>query len=192
MKEKITLSLAIIKVDPAVHWSSCEYVKEHFPKGHFIIDDGSSYFFAVHNGDGYLSTMPIERDMVQDAIIEDTRQEEFQKSLSIIDAIEDRLQQIARLTGECKDEVLKSENRLTAAIVEQSARQITEFNIIREVLEILEKGENIIMDLIPESEARLSEKIGGLASKGSGDGVNILDVAKSFAVIQKPELIEKL
>lgn len=190
--EKICLELPLCKVRDDEPWSGSAYIKEHFPKGCFIIATEYNYRFAWHDGNGYMNEMGIDMNLIQDAIVESARQAEFMKSLDIIDAIEDRLQQLARLAGECKDEVEKSENRLTNAIVEQSARQITEFNIINEELQNLEKGENIIMDLIPESEARLSEKIVGLASKVSGAGVNILDVAKSYAVIQKPELIKEL
>lgn len=38
----------------------------------------------------------------------------------------------------------------------------------------------------------IEDKIDDLGRSGGGGGVNILDVAKSFAVIQKPELIKEL
>lgn len=178
-KGTINLKLPLIKVSAEDHWRSVDFVKENYPKGCFIIDDGTYYYLVSHDGSGYICDMLIERGFVIDAIVEDARFDEFKKSFDIIEEIENRLQQIARVCGETKDEVIKSEVRLTETIAEQSARQITEFNTIREGMEILEKGENIIMEFIQES-------------KGSGNGVNILDVAKSFAVIQKPELIEKL
>ena len=157
--EKICLELPLCKVRDDEPWSGSAYIKEHFPKGCFIIATEYNYRFAWHDGNGYMNEMGIDMNLIQDAIAENARYDEFMKGFNIMEEIENLLQQIARLTGECKDEVVKSENRLTNAIVEQSARQITEFNTIREGLEILEKGENIIMSLIPESEARLSEKM---------------------------------
>ena len=68
---------------------------------------------------------------------------------SILGRFCDRLEQIARLTGECKDEV------------------VTRTTVIE-------------------------DKIDDLGRCGGGDGVNVLDLAKSFAVIQKPELIKEL
>lgn len=38
----------------------------------------------------------------------------------------------------------------------------------------------------------IEDKIDDLGRSGGGDGVNVLDLAKSFAVIQKPELIKEL
>ena len=93
---------------------------------------------------------------------------------------EERLSQIARLLDETKVDLRKSENRLTDTIVEQSARQVTEFNILRDGIEVLEKGENIIMDFVKDDQ------------KKSGEGANVLDVARAFAVISKPELIKEL
>ena len=38
----------------------------------------------------------------------------------------------------------------------------------------------------------IEDKIDDLGRSGGGGGVNILGVAKSYAVIQKPELIKEL
>lgn len=38
----------------------------------------------------------------------------------------------------------------------------------------------------------IEDKIDDLGRSGGNDGVNVLDLAKSFAVIQKPELIKEL
>lgn len=38
----------------------------------------------------------------------------------------------------------------------------------------------------------VEDKIDDLGRSGGSDGVNVLDLAKSFAVIQKPELIKEL
>lgn len=147
--EKICLELPLCKVRDDEPWSGSAYVKEHFPKGCFIIATEYNYRFAWHDGNGYINEMGIDMNLIQDAIVENARYDEFEKGFNIIEEIENRLQQIARLTGECKDEV------------------VTRTTVIE-------------------------DKIDDLGRCGGGGGVNILDVAKSYAVIQKPELIKEL
>ena len=168
--EKICLELPLCRVRDDEPWASPDYIKEHFPKGCFIIDDGYNYRFALHNGQGYINEMGIDRDLVQGAIVENARYDEFMKGFNIIEEIENRLQQIARLTGECKDEVVKSETRIMDELSSQRDAEAHEFTLIIEGM----KG---LHDAMPKS---------------CGEGVNILDVAKSYAVIQKPELIKEL
>lgn len=157
--EKICLELPLCRVNDNEPWASSDYINEHFPKGCFIIDDGYNYRFAWHNGQGYINETGIDRDLVQGAIVENARRD-------VMKEIENRLQQIARLVGETKDEVVRSETR----VVDQMDSQSGYFTLIMEAI----KG---LYDVIPKS---------------CGGGVNILDVAKSFAVIQKPELIKEL
>lgn len=147
--EKICLELPLCKVRDDEPWSGSDYIKEHFPKGCFIIATEYNYRFAWHDGNGYMNEMGIDMNLIQDAIVENARYDEFEKSFNIMEEIENRLQQIARLTGECKDEV------------------VTRTTVIE-------------------------DKIDDLGRCGGGGGVNILDVAKSYAVIQKPELIKEL
>ena len=147
--EKICLELPLCKVRDDEPWSGSDYIKEHFPKGCFIIATEYNYRFAWHDGNGYMNEMGIDMNLIQDAIVENARYDEFKKGFNIMEEIENRLQQIARLTGECKDEV------------------VTRTTVIE-------------------------DKIDDLGRCGCGGGVNILDVAKSYAVIQKPELIKEL
>lgn len=147
--EKICLELPLCKVRDDEPWSSSAYIKEHFPKGCFIIATEYNYRFAWHDGNGYMNEMGIDMNLIQDAFVENARYDEFMKGFNIMEEIENRLQQIARLTGECKDEV------------------VTRTTVIE-------------------------DKIDDLGRSGGGDGVNVLDLAKSFAVIQKPELIKEL
>ena len=169
--EKICLELPFCKVRNDEPWAGSAYIKEHFPKGCFIIDDGYTYHFAWHDGNGYMNEMGLDRDLVQNAIVESARQAEFMKSFDIIEEIENRLQQIARLTGECKDEVVKSDTRIMDKLSIQRDAEAHEFALIMEGMKGLH-------------EAMPKNVVGG--------GANILDVAKSYAVIQKPELIKEL
>lgn len=141
--EKICLELPIINVDRSHNWSNEEYAKEHeFPKDKpFIADDGACYWFCIFDG-RWVNQLPVPKDIFE------TRLAKMAED-SILGRVYDRLEQIARLTGECKDEV------------------VTRTTVIE-------------------------DKIDDLGRCGGGGGVNILDVAKSYAVIQKPELIKEL
>ena len=146
--KSIYLELPIVKVDPANNWQSKDYAAEHFEKGLFIADDGVMYHL-VFNQDSWPSTMPIPKDQIEAAWVEEAMQSGIAEVNGDIDKIKDRVEQIARLVNETKDEV------------------VTRTTVIE-------------------------DKIDDLGRSGGGGGVNILDVAKSYAVIQKPELIKEL
>lgn len=150
--KKIYLKLPIVKVDPANNWQSKEYAAEHFEKGLFITDDGVLYHLVVYQSD-WPSTMPIPKEQIEAALVEEARQSgiaEVNSEIAYdIDKIKDRVEQIARLVNETKDEV------------------VTRTTVVE-------------------------DKIDDLGRSGGSDGVNVLDLAKSFAVIQKPELIKEL
>ena len=162
--EKICLELPIISVDRSQSWGNEEYAKEHeFPKDKpFIADDGACYWFCIFDG-RWVNQFVVPKDIFESHLAKMAEE-------SILGRVCDRLEQIARLTGECKDEVVKSEARLMDVIVEEGEVRDREFNTLRDGLEALE------------------------CSRGGGDmgGVNILDVARAAAVIQKPELIKEL
>lgn len=141
--EKICLELPIISVDRSQNWGNEEYAKEHeFPKDKpFIADDGAAYWFCVFDGK-WVNQLIVPKNIFESHLAKMAEE-------SILDRVCDRLEQIARLTGECKDEV------------------VTRTTVIE-------------------------DKIDDLGRSGGGDGVNVLDLAKSFAVIQKPELIKEL
>ena len=141
--EKICLELPIINVDRSLNWGNEEYAKEHeFPKDKpFIADDGACYWFCIFDG-RWVNQFVVPKDIFESHLAKMAEE-------SILGRVCDRLEQIARLTGECKDEV------------------VTRTTVIE-------------------------DKIDDLGRSGGGDGVNVLDLAKSFAVIQKPELIKEL
>lgn len=163
--EKITIELPIVKVEQSQPIFNSDFAKEHYKVGLFITDDGVMRHMAYYDG-VYVNAFPFPNDVVERYIIEKTQVNLDEIYHRDMEAIEDRLEQIARLVGDTKDEVMKSETRLTDTLVDG--------------LEVLEKGENIIMDFVKEGH------------KNSGNGVNILDVARAAAVIQKPELIVEL
>lgn len=178
--EKITIELPIVKVNVGDNYLSTEFAREHYAEGVFLVDDGISQLICVHDGNGCVWNMPCPVRLVQDGIEALAAKNEREKCAEVLENINNRLSQIARLVGETKDEVVKSETRLTDTLMDERSRQVGEFNILRDGLETLEKGENIIMDFVKEGQ------------KSGGDGANVLDVAKAFAVISKPELIKEL
>ena len=163
--EKICLELPIISVDREQNWVNEEYANEHeFPKDKpFIADDGATYWFCVFDGK-WVNQLIVPKNIFESHLAKMAEE-------SILDRVCDRLEQIARLTGECKDEVVKSETRIMDELSIQRDAEAHEFNLIMEGM----KG---LHDAMPKNVV--------------GGGVNILDVAKSFAVIQKPELIKEL
>ena len=148
----VFLELPIVKVDPANKWQSKDYAAEHFEKGLFITDDGVLYHLVFYQGDRPPMIL-IPKEQIEAALVEEARQSgiaEVNSEIACdIDKIKDRVEQIARLVNETKDEV------------------VTRTTVIE-------------------------DKIDDLGRCGGGGGVNILDVAKSYAVIQKPELIKEL
>lgn len=163
--EKICLELPIISVDRSQNWGNEEYAKEHeFPKDKpFIADDGACYWFCIFDG-RWVNQLVVPKDIFESHLAKMAEE-------SILGRVCDRLEQIARLTGECKDEVVKSETRIMDELSIQRDAEAHEFTLIMEGMKGLH-------------EAMPKNVVGG--------GVNILDVAKSYAVIQKPELIKEL
>ena len=159
----VFLELPIVKVDPANNWQSREYAEEHFEKGLFIADDGVLYHLVFYQ-DAWPTMIPIPKEQIEAALVEEARQSGIadvnSEIANDIDKIKDRVEQIARLVNEMKDEL---------SIQRDSEAQ--EFTLIMEGMKGLH-------------EAMPKNVVGG--------GVNILDVAKSYAVIQKPELIKEL
>lgn len=141
--EKICLELPIISVDRSQNWGSEEYAKENeFPTDKpFIADDGITYWICAFDG-RWVNQLAVPKNIFETRLVKMAEE-------NILGRVCDRLEQIARLTGECKDEV------------------VTRTTVIE-------------------------DKIDDLGRCGGGGGVNILDVAKSYAVIQKPELIKEL
>lgn len=169
--KRLTFDLAVYEVSVTDNWALPDYAKEHFERGAFIVHDGINYQFCSWGGGSeYVYTVGIPTDFILDVMAKEIKKDAENALSEVLENINDRLSQIARLAGECKDEVVKSETRLMDVIVEEGEVRDREFNTLRDGLEALE------------------------CSKRGGDmgGVNILDVARAAAVIQKPELIKEL
>lgn len=167
--ERITIDLPIVGIEANSPLFSCDFAKEHYPTGLFIADDGVMRHLMSYDG-VYVNAIPCPHDVIEKHLVEKAIRNNDEIYHRDMEAIEGRLAQIARLVGETKDEVMKSETRLMDELSVQRDAEAHEFTLIMEGM----KG---LHDAMPKS---------------CGGGVNILDVAKSYAVIQKPELIKEL
>lgn len=184
--ERITIELPIVKVGPNNPIFGSEFASEHYKDGLMIVDDGMMRHIVYWDG-SCVYNCPCPHEVIEKHIVEKAVVDNDAIYYRYMETIEDRLSQIARLLDEVKVEARKSENRLTDTIVEQSARQVTEFNILRD------KGDAVIDNFAEVRDDMLDiieDKLGRLPK--SCDGANVLDVAKAFAVISKPELIKEL
>lgn len=166
--KRLTFDLAVYEVQMTDNWASPDYAKEHFEKGAFIIHDGVNYQFCSWGGGSeYLYTVGISSDVI---------------------------------LGVMAKEIKKSaENALSELLLSMSSAITTN----RKVLDMLrdeisahtavvnEMWDGVVDDM-KENHKEVMMKLGDMPKNVGGEGVNILDVAKSFAVIQKPELIKEL
>lgn len=87
--------------------------------------------------------------------------------------------------------------QIEAALAEEARQSgIAEVNgdIANDIDDIKDKLDKCLawMDRVNDEVVSRTQAIEDKLMSGSGGGVNILDVAKSYAVIQKPELIKEL
>lgn len=143
--ERITIDLPIIKVKVSDNYLGSDYAKEHYEEGLFLIDDGISQIFVVYDGVSSVWSLPCPTRLVQDVVGQENAKRERERCADVLEGINDRLSQIARMVGKCRDDLIDT----------------------------------------------IDEKFSGLPRSVS-EGVNILDVARAAAVIQKPELIKEL
>lgn len=169
--KRLTFDLAVYEVGSSDNWCAPDYAKEHFEQGAFVVHDGINHLFCVWNGGcEYVYTVIIPNGVILGVMAKEIKKEAENALGKVLENIYDRLSQIARLTGECKDEVVKSATRVVDQLDSQRDAEAHEFTLIMEGM----KG---LHDAMPKS---------------CGGGVNILDVARAAAVIQKPELIKEL
>lgn len=152
--EKISIELPIVKVEANSPLFSCDFAKEHYPTGLFIVDDGVMRHLMTYDG-VYVNAIPCPHDVIEKHIAEKAVIDNDAIYHRDMEAIEDRLSHISRLLDCINGGILASETR--------------------------------VRDDIEELDDKLSS-----ISKNSGDGANVIDIAKAFAVISKPELIKEL
>ena len=158
--EKITIALPVVRVNVSDNWYSCDYGKEHYEVGLFVIDDGISRHFGMWDGFS-LWNCPMPHGLIDKFIVERAISDNDEVYHRDMGAIEERLDRLEKLCADTNSEMYK-----------QKESRVRGFKALSERFDSIED--------------KFSD-----VSKG-GEGVNILDVARSFAVIQKPELIKEL
>lgn len=156
--ERITIDLPIVKVGIEDPWGSCDYGKEHYGVGLFVIDDGISRYFGMWDG-LCLWHCPMPHDLIDKYIVERAIRDNDEVYHRDMETIEEQLAHIARMVGECRDKC---------------------DGVINNFVEVRD-------DLIDTIDEKFS-----VLPRSSGEGVNLLDVARAAAVIQNPELIKEL
>lgn len=166
--KRLTFDLAVYEVGSADNWVTSDYAKEHFEKGAFIIHDGINYHFCTWNGGSeyvYANTMP--NDVILGVMAKEIKKE-----------AENALSEL----------LLSMSNAITSngKVLDSLRNDISAHTAV-----VNEMWDGVVDDM-KENHKEVMMKLGDMPKNVSGEGVNILDVAKSFAVIQKPELIKEL
>ena len=158
--EKITIALPVVRVNFEDNWYSCDYGKEHYETGLFVIDDGISRYLGMWDGLS-LWHCPMPHVLIDKYIVERAIRANDEIYHRDMEAIEGRLDVIEKLCADTNSEMYK-----------QKESRVRGFKALSERFDSIE---------------------GKIVSVSTGgEGVSILDVARSFAVIQKPELIKEL
>ena len=166
--KRLTFDLAVYEVGSADNWVTSDYAKEHFEKGAFIIHDGINYHFCTWNGGSeyvYANTMP--NDVILGVMAKEIKE-----------ATENALSELLRS--------MSSAITTNGKVLDLLRNEVSAHTAV-----VNEMWDGVIDDM-KENHKEVMMKLGDMPKNVGGEGVNILDVAKSFAVIQKPELIKEL
>lgn len=172
--EKITIELPIVRVSVGDDYLGLDYAKEHYEEGLFLIDDGISQTLVVYDGVGCIWTMPCPVRLVQDGIEQESAKRERERYAEVLGGI---------------NELLKS---MSNAITSNSKVLDLLWNETLGHSAVANEMWDGLADAMKENHNAVMMKLDDIPKSVGGEGVNILDVARSFAIIQKPELIKEL
>lgn len=166
--KRLTFDLAVYEVSMTDNWASPDYAKEHFEKGAFIIHDGVNYqFCSWAGGSEYVYTVGIPTDFIFGVMAKEIKE-----------ATENALSELLLSMSNA----IKSNRKVLDMLRDEISAHTAVVN---------EMWDGVVNDM-KENHKEVMMKLGDMPKNVGGEGVNILDVAKSFAVIQKPELIKEL
>lgn len=171
--ERITIDLPIVKVNASDDWCSCDYGKEHYEEGLFVIDDGIARHLGMWDGSCLWSCV-IPHDVIDKYIVERAISDNDEIYHRDMEAIEERLKSMS-------NDITSNGKVLDSLRNEISAHTA----VVKEMLDGA-------IDDMKENHKEVMMKLGDIPKGVGSEGINILDVAKSFAVIQKPDLIKEL
>lgn len=143
----------------------------------------------------YLELPIVKVDPANNWQSKDYAREHFEKGLFIAD--DGVLYHLVFYQDEWPTMIPIPKEQIEAALVEEARQSgIAEVNgdIANDIDAIKDKLDKCLawMDRVNDEVVSRTQAIEDKLMSGSGGGVNILDVAKSYAVIQKPELIKEL
>lgn len=166
--KRLTLDLAVYEVSVTDNWATPDYAKEHFEKGAFIIHDGVTYQFCSWNGGHeYVYTVGIPNDVILGVMAKEIKK-----------AMENALSELLRSMSNA----IKSNGKVLDSLRNEISAHTAVVN---------EMWDGVVDDM-KENHKEVMMKLGDMPKNVGGEGVNILDVARAAAVIQKPELIKEL
>ena len=166
--KRLTFDLAVYEVRMTDNWASPDYAKEHFEKGVFIVHDGISYrFCSWAGGSEYVYTDGIPNDVILGVMAKEIKKSAENALSELLLSMSNAIKSNGKVLDSLRDDIS------------------THTAVVNEMWD----G---VVDDMKENHKEVMMKLGDMPKNVGGEGVNILDVAKSFAVIQKPELIKEL
>lgn len=166
--KRAVFDLAVYEVQVTDNWCVPDYAKEHFEKGVFVVYDGVNYLFcAWAGGSEYVYTVVLPNDVILGVMAKEIKKE-----------AENALSEL----------LLSMSNAITTngKVLDSLRHEISAHTAV-----VNEMWDGVVDDM-KGNHKEVMMKLGDMPKGVGGEGVNILDVAKSFAVIQKPELIKEL
>jgi hypothetical protein len=166
--KRVTFDVAVYEVGSTDNWSIPDYAKEHFERGLFIVYDGINHHFCTWNGGSeYVYANTIPNDVI----------------LGIM------AKEIKKATENALSELLRSMSNAITTNGKMIDLLRSEINAHTAIVNEMWDG---VVDDMKENHKEVMMKLGDMPKNVGGEGVNILDVARAAAVIQKPELIKEL
>lgn len=166
--KRLTFDVAVYEVQVTDNWCAPDYAKEHFETGVFIVHDGVNYLFCGWGGGSELVyTVVLPSDVILGVMAKE----------------------IKKATENALSELLLS---MSSAITTNGKVLDLLRNEISAHTAVVNEMWDGVVDDMKENHKEVMMKLGDMPKGVVGEGVNILDVARSFAVIQKPELIKEL
>ena len=166
--KRVTFDLAVYEVGSSDNWVIPDYAKEHFEKGAFLVHDGINYHFCTWNGGSeyvYANVMP--NDVVLSVMAKEIKKEAENALSELLLSMSNAIASNGRVLDSLRGEV-------------------------NSYWSLVNESWDAIVDDMKDRHKEVMMKLGDMPKNVGGEGVNILDVAKSFAVIQNPELIKEL
>ena len=166
--KRVVFDLAVYEVQMTDNWCAPDYAKEHFEKGVFIVHDGVNYLFCSWTGGSeYVYNVGIPSDVILGVMAKEIKE-----------ATENALSELLR--------GISSAITTNGKVLDLLRNEISAHTAV-----VNEMWDGVVDDM-KDNHEEVMMKLGEMPKNVGGEGVNILDVAKSFAVIQKPELIKEL